>query len=60
MLNKNLALVRVSRNNKKTRTKAKDYVVKRETAFISLQKIITNVFRMKKIEKELSWYMDRM
>ena len=39
---------------------ATDYVVKSETAFIRLQKIITNVFRMKKIEKELSWYMDRM
>ena len=39
---------------------ATDYVVKSETAFIRLQKIITNVFRMKKIEKELNWYMERM
>lgn len=37
-----------------------DYVVKSETAFIRLQKIITSIFRFKKMEKELSWYMDRM
>ena len=37
-----------------------DYVVKSETAFIRLQKIITTIFHYKKIEKELSWYMDRM
>ncbi len=40
--------------------KAYDYVVKSETAFMRLQKIITNIFRYKKIEKELNWYMDRM
>ena len=40
--------------------KAIDYVVKSETAFIRLQKIITSIFQYKKIEKELSWYMDRM
>ena len=40
--------------------RAFDYVVKSETAFIHLQKIITTIFRYKKIEKELSWYMDRM
>ena len=40
--------------------KAFDYVVKSETAFMNLQKIITTIFRYKKIEKELSWYMDRM
>jgi two-component system, OmpR family, response regulator len=40
--------------------KALDYVVKSETAFVRLQKIITNLFRQKKIEKELKWYMDRM
>ncbi|MCB0650052.1 MAG: response regulator [Saprospiraceae bacterium] len=40
--------------------KAVDYVVKSETAFIRLQKIITNVLRFNKMEKELSWYMDRM
>jgi len=37
-----------------------DYVVKSETAFTRLQNIISNVFRVKKIEKELKWYMDRM
>jgi two-component system OmpR family response regulator len=37
-----------------------DYVVKSETAFMRLQKIITTIFRYKKMEKELSWYMDRM
>lgn len=40
--------------------KAADYVVKSETAFVRLQKIITTVFEYKKIEKELKWYMDRM
>ena len=40
--------------------KAIEYVVKSETAFIRLQKIITSIFQYKKIEKELSWYMDRM
>ena len=37
-----------------------DYVVKSETAFMGLQKIITTIFRYKKMEKELSWYMERM
>ena len=37
-----------------------DYVVKSETAFIRLQKIITTIFRYKKMEKELNWYMERM
>lgn len=37
-----------------------DYVVKSETAFIRLQKIITAIFEFKKIEKQLNWYMDRM
>ena len=40
--------------------KAFDYVVKSETAFLSLQKIISTIFQLKKMEKELSWYMDRM
>jgi two-component system, OmpR family, response regulator len=39
--------------------RAFDYVVKSETAFIRLQKIITSIFRFKKMEKELNWYMDR-
>lgn len=40
--------------------KAFDYVVKSETAFLRLQKIIENILRTKKIEKQLNWYMDRM
>ena len=40
--------------------KAFDYVVKSETAFVRLQSIITTIFRYKKMEKELTWYMDRM
>ena len=40
--------------------KAFDYVVKSETAFMRLQKIITAVFHLRKIEKELVWYMERM
>jgi two-component system, OmpR family, response regulator len=40
--------------------KAFDYVVKSETAFLRLQKIIAAIFQVKKIEKELSWYMERM
>ena len=40
--------------------RAGDYVVKSETAFLRLQKIITTIFTYKKMEKELSWYMDRM
>jgi len=37
-----------------------DYVVKSETAFMRLQKIITTIFKYKKMEKELNWYMERM
>jgi two-component system OmpR family response regulator len=40
--------------------RAFDYVVKSETAFMRLQKIITTIFKYKKMEKELSWYMNRM
>ncbi len=40
--------------------KAFDYVVKSETAFMRLQKIIVSIFLYKKMEKELSWYMNRM
>jgi two-component system, OmpR family, response regulator len=40
--------------------KAFDYVVKSETAFMRLQKIIDNIFKFQKIEKELNWYMERM
>lgn len=40
--------------------RAIDYVVKSETAFLRLQKIITAIFSYRKMQKELSWYMDRM
>ena len=40
--------------------KAYDYLMKSETAFVRLQKTITTIFRYKKMEKELNWYMDRM
>lgn len=37
-----------------------DYFVKSETAFIRLQKAITTIFHFQKIEKALSWYMEKM
>jgi two-component system OmpR family response regulator len=40
--------------------RAFDYVVKSETAFMRLQKVITTIFRYKKMEKQLNWYMERM
>ena len=40
--------------------KAFDYIVKSETAFMRLQKTITTIFQYQKMEKELSWYMERM
>jgi DNA-binding NtrC family response regulator len=40
--------------------KAFDYVVKSETAFMRLKKIITTIIHYQMLEKELSWYMDRM
>ncbi len=40
--------------------RAFDYVVKSETAFTRLQKIITSIFQYKKMEKTLNWYMERM
>lgn len=40
--------------------KAFDYVVKSETAFFRLQKIITGIMQYNKMEKELNWYMERM
>ena len=39
---------------------ALDYVVKSETAFLRLQKIIVNILKTKKTESELKWYMERM
>jgi two-component system, OmpR family, response regulator len=40
--------------------KATDYVVKSETAFMRLKKIIDTIFEFNKIKKQLNWYMDRM
>jgi two-component system, OmpR family, response regulator len=40
--------------------KALDYVVKNETAFLRLQKIITTVFKYEKIEKRLHWLLNKM
>lgn len=40
--------------------KALDYVVKSETAFLRLQKIISAIFSYRKMQKELIWYMERM
>ena len=40
--------------------KATDYVVKSETAFLRLQKIIDTILKYKKMESQLNWYIDRM
>ena len=40
--------------------KAFDYVVKSETAFMRLQNIIPSIVKIKKMEAELNWYMERM
>ncbi len=40
--------------------KATDYVVKSETAFLHLKKIISNILQLSKIQKELNWYMNKM
>lgn len=40
--------------------KAIDYVVKSETAFIRLKKIISDLTKYRKLEKTLNWYMDRV
>jgi DNA-binding NarL/FixJ family response regulator len=39
---------------------ALDYVVKTETSFIQLQQSITNIVSLKKVQRELNWYMQRM
>jgi DNA-binding NtrC family response regulator len=39
---------------------AYDYFVKSETTFVRLQKAITTIFHYQKIEKALSWYMEKM
>jgi len=40
--------------------KAFDYIAKSETAFIRLKKAINDIIHTRKIEKTLSWYMDKM
>jgi two-component system, OmpR family, response regulator len=40
--------------------KAFDYVIKSETAFVRLQKNITNIVKLQKLEKTVDWYMERM
>ena len=37
-----------------------DYVVKSETAFMRLLKIINSIFEMNKLKKQVNWYMERM
>lgn len=37
-----------------------DYIVKSETAFTRLRKIISNIIHFQKIEIELNWYMSKM
>jgi two-component system OmpR family response regulator len=37
-----------------------DYIVKSETAFIRLKKTITTIFHYQKLEKAVSWYMEKM
>ena len=39
---------------------AHDYVVKSETSFVRLQKIITSLYDIKKMEKILTWYMEKV
>jgi AraC-like DNA-binding protein/CheY-like chemotaxis protein len=40
--------------------KAVDYVMKSETAFLRLQKIITTILSYQKMKKKLTWFEDRM
>lgn len=40
--------------------KAFDYIIKSETSFLRLQKVITSIYKYRKLEKELQWYIDRM
>jgi two-component system, OmpR family, response regulator len=40
--------------------KASDYIVKSETAFLRLQKVIATILETKKMEESLEWYMERM
>ena len=40
--------------------RAFDYIVKSETSFIRLQKVIAYIIHNKETEETLNWYMDRM
>lgn len=40
--------------------KALDYVVKSETAFVRLKKIISDIIEFQKMKDKLGWYMERM
>jgi two-component system, OmpR family, response regulator len=40
--------------------KAFDYIVKSETAFLRLQKVISTILDHQKLEESLEWYMERM
>ena len=37
--------------------RAFDYVVKNDTFFVRLQKVITDIFKYKNMEKQLNWYL---
>jgi DNA-binding NtrC family response regulator len=39
---------------------ALDYVVKSETAFVRLQKIIETILQHQKVKNELKWYMEHL
>lgn len=65
-INQNIPVVMLSSQDKIEiavncmHSKAADYIVKSETAFVRLQKIITAILHEKQMEKQLTWYMDRM
>jgi len=40
--------------------KDEDYVVKSETAFLRLNKIIDKILQSQKVNKQLHWYMNKM
>ena len=40
--------------------KAYDYIVKSETAFLIIERNITDILKTQKMEAQLEWYMDRM
>jgi two-component system, OmpR family, response regulator len=40
--------------------KAFDYIVKSETAYIKLKKVIEDILHTRELEKALEWYIERM